>query len=141
MFLFYFFLGQEDYSRLRPLSYRGADVFILAFSLISRPSYENVLKKVLILYQLSCTRPTLTRLFWSIIAFKSIKLWFDWSLSPSIHTVPGKVQCGLCQVKSILHVVLIQSNLHISFYIISIEFLFFQNSGCLSFAVFHLMFL
>ncbi|KAJ4765625.1 Rac-like GTP-binding protein 2 [Rhynchospora pubera] len=37
--------GQEDYSRLRPLSYRGADVFILAFSLISRPSYENVLKK------------------------------------------------------------------------------------------------
>ncbi|XP_024964338.1 rac-like GTP-binding protein ARAC7 [Cynara cardunculus var. scolymus] len=37
--------GQEDYSRLRPLSYRGADIFVLAFSLISRPSYENVLKK------------------------------------------------------------------------------------------------
>ncbi|OMP00790.1 Small GTPase superfamily [Corchorus olitorius] len=38
--------GQEDYNRLRPLSYRGADVFILAFSLISRPSYENVSKKL-----------------------------------------------------------------------------------------------
>ncbi|XP_038700374.1 rac-like GTP-binding protein ARAC7 isoform X2 [Tripterygium wilfordii] len=38
-------LGQEDYSRLRPLSYRGADIFVLAFSLISRASYENVLKK------------------------------------------------------------------------------------------------
>ncbi|KAI8525583.1 hypothetical protein RHMOL_Rhmol13G0241800 [Rhododendron molle] len=25
--------GQEDYNRLRPLSYRGADVFLLAFSL------------------------------------------------------------------------------------------------------------
>uniref|UniRef100_A0A452ZJJ9 Uncharacterized protein n=2 Tax=Triticinae TaxID=1648030 RepID=A0A452ZJJ9_AEGTS len=37
--------GQEDYSRLRPLSYRGADVFVLAFSLISSASYENVLKK------------------------------------------------------------------------------------------------
>ncbi|KAH0707827.1 hypothetical protein KY289_012903 [Solanum tuberosum] len=37
--------GQEDYSRLRPLSYRCADVFVLAFSLISRASYENVLKK------------------------------------------------------------------------------------------------
>ncbi|XP_004139348.1 rac-like GTP-binding protein ARAC7 isoform X2 [Cucumis sativus] len=37
--------GQEDYSRLRPLSYRGADVFVLAFSLISRASYENILKK------------------------------------------------------------------------------------------------
>ena len=38
--------GQEDYNRLRPLSYRGADVFLLAFSLISRASYENVAKKV-----------------------------------------------------------------------------------------------
>ncbi|KAG0455285.1 hypothetical protein HPP92_024251 [Vanilla planifolia] len=37
--------GQEDYSRLRPLSYRGADIFVLAFSLVSRASYENVLKK------------------------------------------------------------------------------------------------
>ncbi|KAL5201522.1 hypothetical protein ABZP36_035876 [Zizania latifolia] len=37
---------QEDYSRLRPLSYRGADVFIMSFSLISRASYENVQKKL-----------------------------------------------------------------------------------------------
>ncbi|KAA8535987.1 hypothetical protein F0562_028465 [Nyssa sinensis] len=37
--------GQEDYNRLRPLSYRGADVFILVFSLLSRASYENVSKK------------------------------------------------------------------------------------------------
>lgn len=40
------YAGQEDYNRLRPLSYRGADVFILAFSLISRPSFENIAKKV-----------------------------------------------------------------------------------------------
>ena len=40
-----FFTGQEDYNRLRPLSYRGADVFLLAFSLISKASYENVSKK------------------------------------------------------------------------------------------------
>ncbi|KAJ8452406.1 hypothetical protein Cgig2_006211 [Carnegiea gigantea] len=37
--------GQEDYNRLRPLSYRGADVFVLAFSLVSRASFENVQKK------------------------------------------------------------------------------------------------
>lgn len=37
--------GQEDYNRLRPLSYRGADVFVLAFSLVSRASYENIVKK------------------------------------------------------------------------------------------------
>jgi GTPase SAR1 family protein len=41
------FPGQEDYNRLRPLSYRGADVFVLAFSLVSRASYENIMKKVL----------------------------------------------------------------------------------------------
>lgn len=41
--------GQEDYNRLRPLSYRGADVFLLAFSLVSKASYENVAKKVWIL--------------------------------------------------------------------------------------------
>lgn len=38
--------GQEDYNRLRPLSYRGADVFLLAFSLTSKASYENIYKKV-----------------------------------------------------------------------------------------------
>ncbi|CAA0817469.1 Rac-like GTP-binding protein ARAC4 [Striga hermonthica] len=37
--------GQEDYNRLRPLSHRGADVFLLAFSLISKASYENIAKK------------------------------------------------------------------------------------------------
>ncbi|KAK1405205.1 hypothetical protein POM88_004814 [Heracleum sosnowskyi] len=37
--------GQADYNRLSPLSYRGADVFILAFFLISKASYENIAKK------------------------------------------------------------------------------------------------
>ncbi|XP_060206274.1 rac-like GTP-binding protein 3, partial [Lycium barbarum] len=37
--------GQEDYNRLRPLSYRGANVFFLALSLVSRASYDNILKK------------------------------------------------------------------------------------------------
>ena len=44
-----FCIGQEDYNRLRPLSYRGADVFLLAFSLTSKASYENVIKKVILL--------------------------------------------------------------------------------------------
>ncbi|KAL9687431.1 hypothetical protein QQ045_031833 [Rhodiola kirilowii] len=36
----------EDYIRLSPLSYRGAEFEVVAFSLVSRRSYENVLKKV-----------------------------------------------------------------------------------------------
>ncbi|XP_047306150.1 rac-like GTP-binding protein RHO1 [Impatiens glandulifera] len=36
---------QEDYNRLRPLNYRGEDVFILVFSLISKAIYENISKK------------------------------------------------------------------------------------------------
>lgn len=34
--------GQEDYDRLRPLSYPGADVFIVCFSLVSPASFESV---------------------------------------------------------------------------------------------------
>merc|ERR1711998_185974 len=37
--------GQEDYDRLRPLSYPQTDVFLVAFSLISRPSFDNIAQK------------------------------------------------------------------------------------------------
>jgi len=37
--------GQEEYDRLRPLSYPGADVLLLCFSTISRGSYNNVREK------------------------------------------------------------------------------------------------
>ena len=38
--------GQEDYDRLRPLSYPQTDVFLICFSLASPASYENVRAKV-----------------------------------------------------------------------------------------------
>jgi len=37
--------GQEDYDRLRPLSYPQTDVFLICFSLVSPPSCENVRSK------------------------------------------------------------------------------------------------
>jgi len=37
--------GQEDYDRLRPLSYPQTDVFLVGFSLISPASFENVRAK------------------------------------------------------------------------------------------------
>lgn len=37
--------GQEDYDRLRPLSYPQTDVFLICFSLVSPPSFENVRSK------------------------------------------------------------------------------------------------
>jgi len=37
--------GQEEYDRLRPLSYANANVFLLCFSVISPVSFENVTAK------------------------------------------------------------------------------------------------
>ncbi|KAK9460995.1 P-loop containing nucleoside triphosphate hydrolase protein [Lipomyces oligophaga] len=37
--------GQEDYDRLRPLSYPQTNVFLICFSLVSPPSFENVRTK------------------------------------------------------------------------------------------------
>jgi small GTP-binding protein len=34
--------GQEDYDRLRPLSYPGTSVFLIAFSVVSPSSFDNV---------------------------------------------------------------------------------------------------
>ncbi|KAJ2413371.1 GTPase Cdc42 [Coemansia sp. RSA 2530] len=37
--------GQEDYDRLRPLSYPQTDVFLVCFSVTSQASFENVKEK------------------------------------------------------------------------------------------------
>ncbi len=37
--------GQEDYDRLRPLSYPQTDVFLVAFSVVNPSSFENVRAK------------------------------------------------------------------------------------------------
>lgn len=37
--------GQDDYDRLRPLSYNSADIFLLCFSVDSRESYDNLKTK------------------------------------------------------------------------------------------------
>ena len=47
--LFFFFLliaGQEDYDRLRPLSYPDTDVLLICYSVDSPDSLENVPEKV-----------------------------------------------------------------------------------------------
>ena len=37
--------GQEDYDRLRPLSYPQTDVFLICFSVVNPSSFENVRSK------------------------------------------------------------------------------------------------
>ena len=43
--------GQEDYDRLRPLSYPQTDVFLVCFSIVNPASYENAKEKVRKIYE------------------------------------------------------------------------------------------
>ncbi len=38
--------GQENYDMLRPLSYPGANVFIICYSVCNHSSYDNIIDKV-----------------------------------------------------------------------------------------------
>ena len=38
--------GQEDYDRLRPLSYPDTDVILICFSLVDKVSFANITEKV-----------------------------------------------------------------------------------------------
>lgn len=49
--------GQEDYDRLRPLSYPQTDVFLVCFSIVSPPSFDNVLSKVGVFHSLLLRQP------------------------------------------------------------------------------------
>jgi small GTP-binding protein len=46
--------GQEDYDRLRPLSYPQTDVFLICFSIVSPPSFDNVKAKVILCKSWQC---------------------------------------------------------------------------------------
>lgn len=46
--------GQEDYDRLRPLSYPGTDAFVITFAIDSPDSLDQVQEKVPIRNQTVC---------------------------------------------------------------------------------------
>lgn len=55
--------GQEDYDRLRPLSYPQTDVFLVCFSVVSPSSFENVKEKVS--FNCMCVWPIFLKCFFS----------------------------------------------------------------------------
>jgi small GTP-binding protein len=46
--------GQEDYDRIRPLSYPNTDVFIVLFSVVDRTSFDNIKNKWVLELQVRC---------------------------------------------------------------------------------------
>ena len=61
-------LGQEDYDRLRPLSYPQTDVFLVCFSVVSPSSFENVKEKVKCNLKFLCVE-----LLWSVFKSKDLE--------------------------------------------------------------------
>lgn len=59
--------GQEDYDRLRPLSYPQTDIFLVCFSIVSPSSAENVKSKVSRVFLLHGTRVFWIVDLWSIL--------------------------------------------------------------------------
>uniref|UniRef100_A0A914KVS1 Ras-related C3 botulinum toxin substrate 1 n=1 Tax=Meloidogyne incognita TaxID=6306 RepID=A0A914KVS1_MELIC len=67
--------GQEDYDRLRPLSYPQTDVFILCFSVVSPVSFDNVITKWIPEIRQYCTESIpIVLVGWFLLFF--FKLWF-----------------------------------------------------------------
>ncbi len=89
--------GQEDYDRLRPLSYPQTDVFLVCFSSVSPASFENVKEKVngiikLLLvfvkfYSMLCTN-----------RFLGIHEFFFLGWSVSLPFMVGEYKVLLCEV-------------------------------------------
>lgn len=66
------FSGQEDYDRLRPLSYPQTDVFLVCFSVVSPSSFENVKEKVsfwIIQYLCDCVCSAVAELWVPMLKF------------------------------------------------------------------------
>ena len=64
--------GQEDYDRLRPLSYPQTDVFLICFSIVSPPSFDNVKAKVRVCKHCS---PTFTNLITVVSGNRAPRTW------------------------------------------------------------------
>ncbi|KAF1394663.1 hypothetical protein PFLUV_G00003410 [Perca fluviatilis] len=80
--------GQEDYDRLRPLSYPQTDVFLICFSLVSPASYDNVRTKVNSVKYLEC----------SALTQCCLKTVFDEAIRAVLCPQPTKVKKKPCSL-------------------------------------------
>lgn len=77
--------GQEDYDRLRPLSYPHTDVFLICFSLVNRITMNSVRNKWVPEIQHYCPKAT-----WILVGTKADLRDSDSSNSSSISTIEGQ---------------------------------------------------
>mmetsp|Transcript_7663 Transcript_7663/g.8114 ORF Transcript_7663/g.8114 Transcript_7663/m.8114 type:complete len:142 (+) Transcript_7663:201-626(+) len=77
--------GQEDYDRLRPLSYPHTDIFILCFSLVNRITLSSIRNKWVPEIQHYCPGAT-----WILVGTKADLRDSDHENNSSISTIEGQ---------------------------------------------------
>ncbi|XP_039669749.1 ras-related C3 botulinum toxin substrate 2-like, partial [Perca fluviatilis] len=94
--------GQEDYDRLRPLSYPQTDVFLICFSLVSPASYDNVRTKVSLIsvvhYYLDLFTYSVKYLECSALTQCCLKTVFDEAIRAVLCPQPTKVKKKPCSL-------------------------------------------
>lgn len=92
--------GQEDYDRLRPLSYPQTDVFILCFSIVSPVSFDNIATKWIPEIRQNCPDAPILLVGELLCAFDSIEDQSHSGTKLDLRDEPATIRALQCEKRT-----------------------------------------